>query len=207
MRIAELSARTGVSVPTIKYYLREGILPAGELSSPNQADYGVSHVQRLRMVRALVDIGRLPIATIRVVLEHLDQPDPNLHNVLGKALHDTMTTRAEVDAPAREEIEALVKRRGWRIGAGAPAADVAAEVMAALRQLGEGGLLDLLDDYAAAVERIAAADLTYVQRLSGPEAIVRGAVIGTILGDTLLAALRRLAQENESGRRFDRPPG
>src|SRR5689334_5743975 len=115
MRIAELSARTGVPVPTIKYYLREGILPAGELSSPNQAHYGERHVERLRMVRALVDIGRLPIATIKSVLEHLDQPNPNLHNVLGKALHGTITTRTEVDPPARREIDDLVDKRGWRV--------------------------------------------------------------------------------------------
>ena len=29
MRIAELSNRSGVPVPTIKYYLREGLLPFG----------------------------------------------------------------------------------------------------------------------------------------------------------------------------------
>src|SRR2546430_1153453 len=29
MRMGELSRRSGVSVPTIKYYLREGLLPAG----------------------------------------------------------------------------------------------------------------------------------------------------------------------------------
>jgi DNA-binding transcriptional MerR regulator len=39
MRIAELSRRSGVSVPTIKYYLREGLLPPGERTSPNQALY------------------------------------------------------------------------------------------------------------------------------------------------------------------------
>jgi DNA-binding transcriptional MerR regulator len=37
MWIAELSRQTEVPVATIKYYLREGLLPAGELSSPNQA--------------------------------------------------------------------------------------------------------------------------------------------------------------------------
>ena len=40
MRIGELSRATEVPVPTIKYYLREGLLPHGELSSPNQASYG-----------------------------------------------------------------------------------------------------------------------------------------------------------------------
>ncbi len=40
MRVAELSRRSGVSVASIKYYLREGLLPPGELTSPNQAHYG-----------------------------------------------------------------------------------------------------------------------------------------------------------------------
>ena len=30
MRISELAERTGVSIPTLKYYLREGLLHAGE---------------------------------------------------------------------------------------------------------------------------------------------------------------------------------
>ena len=39
MRISELSARTGVPVATIKYYLREGLLPEGERTAPTQATY------------------------------------------------------------------------------------------------------------------------------------------------------------------------
>ena len=204
MRIAELSARTGVPVPTIKYYLREGLLPAGELSSPNQAHYGERHVERLRMVRALVDIGRLPIATIRTVLEYLDQPDVNVHHALGIALHDTMTTRSDVEPAARREVDELIARRGWRVSEEAPARAVLAEVIAAFRQLGEGELLEKLDEYAAGVERLAAADLAFVRRRGEPDAIVRSAVIGTLLGDALIAALRRLAQENVSARTFDR---
>ena len=46
MRIAELSQTTGVPVPTIKYYLREGLLPAGELTSPNQAMNALNCVGR-----------------------------------------------------------------------------------------------------------------------------------------------------------------
>jgi DNA-binding transcriptional MerR regulator len=204
MRIAELSARTGVPVPTIKYYLREGILPAGELSSPNQAHYGDRHIERLRMVRALLDIGRLPIATIRAVLDHLDQPNPNLHNVLGRALCETLTARGDVDESVMREVDELIRRRGWQVSAEAPVRQALAEVIAAIRQLGEGDFLEVLDDYADAVERIAAADLRSLDRHEEPDAIVRSAVVGTILGDTLIAALRRLAQENESARLFGR---
>ncbi|MET1074743.1 MAG: MerR family transcriptional regulator, partial [Umezawaea sp.] len=52
MRMAELSAESGVPVATIKYYLREGLVPAGELTSPNQAQYQARHLQRLKLVRA-----------------------------------------------------------------------------------------------------------------------------------------------------------
>lgn len=40
VRMAELSRITGVSVPTIKYYVREGVLAPGEAISKNQALYG-----------------------------------------------------------------------------------------------------------------------------------------------------------------------
>ena len=38
MRIAELSRRSGDSIPSIKFYLREGLLPAGTATGRNQAD-------------------------------------------------------------------------------------------------------------------------------------------------------------------------
>ncbi len=73
MRISELSAQTGVTVPTIKYYLREELLPEGERSSATQAAYGEKHVERLRVIRALLDAG-VSIAETRRVLGALDDP-------------------------------------------------------------------------------------------------------------------------------------
>ena len=98
MRIAELSRKAGVSLPTIKFYLREGLLPAGELTSRNQASYDERHVRRLRLIRALVDIAHVPIATLRTVLQELDQPEPELHHVLGKALTGSLTARGAAPA-------------------------------------------------------------------------------------------------------------
>ncbi len=46
MRISELSRRSGVSIPTIKYYLRDGLLPAGRATAANQADYDEDHLRR-----------------------------------------------------------------------------------------------------------------------------------------------------------------
>jgi DNA-binding transcriptional MerR regulator len=205
MRIAELSRRTGVPVPTIKYYLREGLLPAGELTSPNQARYGERHVQRLHLVRVLLDVGRLPIATIRQLLTALDQPDPDVHRVLGKALPSAVAGRDSVDPEvvqaARVRVDKLADERGWQVGADAPARQVAAEVLAAFEQVGaDVGVL--LEQYADVAETIAEHDLAFVGRASDAEGMLYAAVVGSILGDSLLAALRRLAQEHESAKKF-----
>src|SRR5919197_5194181 len=82
MRIAELSRQTGVPVATIKYYLREGLLPAGEATGPNQAQYGEEHVRRLRLIRALVTVGGVSIASVGAVLEAIDAVDRPLHDRL-----------------------------------------------------------------------------------------------------------------------------
>ncbi|MGI5181661.1 MerR family transcriptional regulator [Dactylosporangium sp. CA-152071] len=205
MRIAELSQKTGVPVPTIKYYLREGLLPAGELTSPNQARYDDRHVQRLRLVRVLLDIGRLPIATIRDLLTELDQPDPDVHEVLGRALPASVGTRETSDpamlAAAHDRVRTLIKERGWLLSDNARTRQAAAEVVAAFQQVG-ADVEHLLEQYADLAERIAVHDLRFVARAEGNEGKLHAAVVGSILGDSLLAALRRMAQEHESAKMF-----
>ena len=68
MRISELSARSGITVPTIKFYLRDGLLAPGSPRAVNQADYGEPHLHRLRLIRALSEIGGLRLREIRGVL-------------------------------------------------------------------------------------------------------------------------------------------
>ena len=64
VKIKGLSEVTGVTVATLKYYLREGLLHAGASTAVNQADYDDSHVRRVRLVRALLHLGRLRIADV-----------------------------------------------------------------------------------------------------------------------------------------------
>jgi DNA-binding transcriptional MerR regulator len=204
VRIAELSDRSGVPVPTIKYYLREGLLPAGESIRANQARYDERHLHRLRLIRVLIDVGRLPVATIRELFADLDQPSPNLHHAMGRALksHGPSSPPTSPDvANAEVEVDDLLSRRDWAVGADAPARRRVAEVIAALRRLGVGGQVDLIDEYAAAVERIAEIDLGLLHD-ADPETAVYQAVVGTILGDALIVGLRRLAQESISARMF-----
>ncbi len=203
MRIAELSRRSGVSVPTIKYYVREGLLPGGELTSPNQARYDETHLRRLRLARALVEIGGLSIATTREVLASIDSPGKTLHETLGKAQHAvTPSLRRDIDevalAAASRRVEELIRRRGWSVKREHPAWELLVQVVATLEELGQDDLAALLDDYAAAVEPIAKAEVEAVLKRPDVESALEGVVIGTVLGDSLLAALRRLAQTSVS---------
>jgi DNA-binding transcriptional MerR regulator len=203
MRIAELSRQSGVSVPTIKYYVRESLLPAGELTSPNQAQYDDSHLRRLKLIRALVDVGGLSITATRDVLASIDAPGKSLHDTLGKAQYATTPRRAydaddQARAAAVREVDELIGRRGWQIKQSSPARRLLAEAVSALRGLGHDDLLVSLDDYADAAERIAAADVNAVLRRPDIDSMLEALVVGTILGDTLLAALRRLAHESVS---------
>ena len=68
MRMSELSQATGVSGPTLKYYLREGLLHAGVSPGPTRAAYDDTHVARVRLVRALVTGAGLSVAAAKRVI-------------------------------------------------------------------------------------------------------------------------------------------
>ncbi|WP_319020119.1 MULTISPECIES: MerR family transcriptional regulator [unclassified Streptomyces] len=211
VRVGELSRRTGVSVPTIKYYVREGLLPAGRLSSPNQAGYDESHVRRLRLVRALIDVGGCSVSAVRGVLEAVEDPSRSVHEVLGAA-HDHMAPKpgAEQDeevAEVRKEVVELMRRRGWRVDGSASAVRSLAAALAAMRRLGHARFAaHNLDAYAEAAERVAAVDVAYVTGEPSREDVVEAAVVGTVLGDVVLASLRHLAQVDASARRYGAGP-
>jgi len=205
MRLAELSRRSGVTVPTIKYYLREGLLPPGELSSPNHASYTEHHLRRLRLVRALIELAHVPVASVKVVLEAFDSETMSLHERIG-AVHRAVTPHREVTAgdearvPPTEQVRELIERRGWAVEPDAPAIATLVETITALRALGQDHLADHLDAYAQAVEQFAALELAAVTTHTDPDQIAESVVIGTVLGERLIAALRLLAHESMSAR-------
>lgn len=86
MRLAELSARSGVSTATIKYYLREGLLHPGRRVTATQAEYDEGHLRRLRLVRALIQVGKIPVASAREVLAALQDGDLDRNERLGSAV-------------------------------------------------------------------------------------------------------------------------
>lgn len=203
MRIAELSDRSGVPIPTIKYYLREGLLPPGELIGRNQARYQERHLHRLRLIRALREVGGLSVAATREVVSVLDSPASGRHEQVGMA-HRAVVRRvaADPDDPqwrdARRRAEAWVRELGWRVEPDAPALDQLAGVFLAAARLGDEWLLAHLPRYAEAGLRLAEVEVPPTLALADPAESMAAVAVGTVLGEALLAAVRLLAHEHVS---------
>lgn len=206
MRMAQLSAESGVPVATIKYYLREDLLPPGERTSPNQARYDQAHVRRLRLVRALLDVGGLSVAQVREVLAGIDA-SADAHAALGTAQRAITPEHAgAADEASRRwaagRLAEVAAARGWTVKTDGPVTVSAVATLATYAALGHPELTDRLADYAELAERVAELDLASVADRPERETLVEAAVVGMVLGDGLFAALRRLAQEHASARTF-----
>jgi len=68
LRIGELASAAGVSVPTVKFYLQQGLLPRPEKTGRTMSYYDPSCVARIRLVRRLQREKYLPLAVIRRVI-------------------------------------------------------------------------------------------------------------------------------------------
>ena len=205
MRIGELSRRTSVPVPTIKYYLREGLVPHGERTSPNQARYDESHVHRVRLVRALTEVGGLSIAAARDVLALMHEPGRGRLESIGKVHFAVQAARQphteEPTEAAVARTEELIERRGWHVRKTNPARAAVAGVLDYFTRLGRPDVLGLLDEYADAAERLASAE---IDTLSGPDVdhMAEYVVMLTVLGGALLNGLRGMAQESVASARM-----
>jgi len=211
VRIAELSSQSGTSIASIKFYLREGLLPPGSATGRNQADYGQAHLHRLRLIRALIDVGGLSVAVARDVLGVVDTPDTPPHFLLGAA-SDALYRPAKRDRDdpawqrARAVITDLLARRKWYVDPECVGIDLAADAVAAFQGLDQGDMLGALDTYADAVETMAAKELDLVIARQDPTDMVEGVITGTVIGEALVNALRRLAQQDASARRLGSAP-
>ena len=190
-----------MSVASIKYYLREGLLPPGEATAPTQAEYSAAHVHRIRLVRALRDVGGLTIEAIRGVVQAIDDPGRPLHEVLGVAHRALAPVVLEAQTPDLAEVDRFLRQLGWDVSARAPARHELARALAALRGLGRDVDADTFLPYARAVEPLAEHEIGGVPTAVSTDEAVEYVVVGTVVYGAALAALRRLAQEHHSARR------
>ncbi|MBA2756387.1 MAG: MerR family transcriptional regulator [Chloroflexi bacterium] len=213
MRISELSVVSGVPVPTVKFYLREGLLAAGDARAVNQAEYGDEHLRRLRLIRALTDVGGLRLREVRAVLAAIDDELMPLHDLLGVAQYALVRGGPNESHPpaddsggATSDVDRLLAEMGWHVNAAAPSRRSLAQAIFTLRELRWDVSIDDLVRYARAVDDLAAEEVATVPDHGSRSQIVEHMVVGTVIFEAVLTALRRLAQEHHSARRFAKRP-
>lgn len=207
MRMAELSAVSRVSIPTIKRYLREGLLPAGRRTGPNQARYDARHVRRLRQIRMMTEIGGLTVGEVGAIITVADTAERDVELVLA-AMDCRMAPWARCDengstSLGQELVDELCSQRGWVVDHDAVPARALARLLALAMQCDDGRLVAQLGDRAAIMEQMAALDLQLLtDSESGECEFLDSALLSTMLGDAMLIALRRLAQHHLLGTRY-----
>jgi DNA-binding transcriptional MerR regulator len=103
MRMRDLEKASGVGRETIRFYIREGLLPEPEKPSRNSARYSEVHVARLKAIKRLQEERFLPLAVIRSLLEAEDgdrwlMPDafPMLDALLAQRLEEAGPARVAI---------------------------------------------------------------------------------------------------------------
>ena len=207
MRISELAQQSGLPVATIKFYLREGLLPAGTPISRTQAEYGDAHLERLRLIRALRDIADLPVATVGTVLAAVDDEQLPLLDLLGV----TQTAVAGFKGSAvptgsgLELAAQLLADLGWTLTEDSPLVESLARVLDVLDGEGEPVDAESLRPWADAARAVAEVEMDHIP-VEAPRAEAAHTVtVGTVIYGELLAQLRLAAQEAVSLERFGPP--
>jgi DNA-binding transcriptional MerR regulator len=117
MRIGHLAKATGTKVETIRYYEREGILPAADRTDSNYRDYSPHHLATITFIRRARDLG-FGMAQVRRLLalsESADKPCADVDLLVREQLATVDRKIADLSA-LREEMERmLVSCGGQRI--------------------------------------------------------------------------------------------
>jgi DNA-binding transcriptional MerR regulator len=217
LKISELAALSGVPGPTIKHYLREGLLSPARRTSRNMAYYDARLAERVKVIKELQRERFLPLEVIGELLEpspsaklraDLDRDERRRLGELAPAVADHLArpgaaTRAEVLAampiePAEldylERIGIVVPEAGVYVG-------VQLALLGVLADLRRAGLVDvfpvsLVEPYAAAVRALVRLEIDLFRRrvmdsglpLPGPMPDVANQMVA--IGERLLVALR-----------------
>lgn len=80
MRIGKLAEATGTPVETIRFYEREGLIPAAQRSENNYRAYTAAHTERLAFIRHCRNLD-MALDEIRALLRLRDTPPENCGEV------------------------------------------------------------------------------------------------------------------------------
>jgi DNA-binding transcriptional MerR regulator len=195
LRVSDLSRESGVPVATIKYYLREGLLPRGTPTSATQAVYAEVHRRRLRLIRDLCELGGLRLMDVGRVVGALEG-GPAARAEAQRALSPAGEAGDAAGlGPTLDETNRFVDRDlGWHVHPASPARLMLARALACLRRVDPSIEVGVLRPHARAADWLTSEEVEDPPRASEDE------VTMAVAFDAAATAFRRLAWEHRTAR-------
>lgn len=205
MRISELAERSGLSLATVKYYLREDVLHPGRKENARLAEYDETHLARLKLLRILRDVGDIPVDRLREIVAAVDDERLSLHDVFARAADATAPSATPAPTEgARAMSDEVIASAGWTdVRVDAADRDSLASVLGLIAAAHPGAVTpDSLRPYIEAADTIARTDIEHLAQQHGRTDLLESMVVGQVLFGRLIGVLRRLAEEHYSSARF-----
>ena len=117
LKIGELARRAQCPAETIRYYEREGLLPAPTRTAGNYRLYGREHLERLAFIRNCRSLD-MTLEEIRQLLRVRDQPHENCeaaHRLIDEHIAHVATRVTELQSLERQ-LKALRRQCGTARG-------------------------------------------------------------------------------------------
>ncbi|NKX51694.1 MerR family transcriptional regulator [Arthrobacter deserti] len=198
MQLKELSARSGMSAASIKFYLREGLLPAGSTAASPRADYTQAHLRRLELIKVLRRVVELGLDRIKAITDGIDDPLLGDVELMGR-VQGTVLGLAEGPVPDHPLMAGLVGSGRW-VDAPSRARNSLNLLLHRMDELGVPADADVLSAYADAVDQVAALDVGSAERARSRDDMVKTVAVGTHLYSDLLLKMLAVAQASRAMR-------
>jgi DNA-binding transcriptional MerR regulator len=198
--VSELAERADVPLATVKYYLREGLLAAGETTGPRRAEYDERHLRRLRVLRLLREVGEVPVTSLRQIVEALDDDEMPVHDAMTQ-IADVITAGpepGEQDPDALRMVDEVLTVMGWD-GIRPESVDRLrlAALVSSLNAPGPlGASVEILTFYAGVADRLARTEVSLVDHSVERSQLLEDMVTGSVVYGQVLELLRQLGHEH-----------
>lgn len=113
LKMKELSAATGVTGGTIRYYIQQGILPRPVKTHKNMAYYDESYIDRILLIKKLQKSRFLPLDVIKNIIADMDFTGGEDVRTLLREIDNPLTNAAIVNGlPATMTLAELTAHSG-----------------------------------------------------------------------------------------------
>ena len=204
MQLSELSERSGVTSASIKYYLREGLLPPGEAVHATRAEYSARHLERLELIQALRQIVGLNIGQIRGLVNMADDGAPRLDLLAAvqRVVLDLGNFATANEGEATEAADAVVRLRGWP-DFPSDARNALTAHLELMASLNIPVSQTVMETYSKAMDDVAGLDIAATTAPESTDRLILTAAVGMHMHSQLLLKLLALAQTSHAIRRYE----